>query len=93
MPAAVLSVHWTASQPDPMPTGFTLTREELVSLTGYRQPSRQLSWLQRHLRITSPRRADGLPVVTRLQVENALAAQATGTAVQTSGPRWSKTAP
>jgi hypothetical protein len=76
-----------------MPTGFTLSREELVSLTGYQQPSRQLTWLQRRLRLNPPRRADGLPVVTRLQVENALAAQATGTAVQTSGPRWSKTAP
>jgi hypothetical protein len=72
---------------------LNLTREELVSLTGYQQPSRQLSWLQRHLRLTPPRRADGLPVVTRLQVEHALSATAGANKVQASGPRWSKAPP
>jgi hypothetical protein len=64
-----------------------LTRDDLRELTGYRQPSRQLAWLAEHLRIKPPRRVDGLPVVSRAQVEAALAGarNTVGT-----GPNWSK---
>ncbi len=69
---------------------LVLTRAELVDLTGYQQTSRQLQWLQEHLHITPPRRADGLPVVTRTQLEQALARRTPSLGAQTSGPRWSK---
>ena len=74
-------------------TTLVLSRDELVELTGYRQTHRQARWLEQQLRITPPRRADGLPIVTRTQLEQALARRAGGTASQTSGPRWSKIAP
>lgn len=67
-----------------------LTRDDLRELTGYRQPSRQLAWLAEHLRIKPPRRLDGLPVVSRAQVEAALSGARQEV---TSGPKWSKAAP
>lgn len=67
-----------------------LTATELQALTGYRQPRRQLAWLQTTLRIAAPRRADGLPVVSWTQVEAALAGKSAPPA--TAGPRWSKIA-
>jgi Domain of unknown function (DUF4224) len=63
-----------------------LTAIELADLTGYRQPARQARWLSATLRITPPRRADGMLVVSRAQVENALAGQRAAVA---EGPKWS----
>ena len=65
-----------------------LTRDELVQLTGYRQRSRQVGWLRDRLRITPPLRADGLPIVTRAQIEAALGGQPAAPAP--NGPKWSK---
>lgn len=64
-----------------------LTRPELVQLTGYRQARRQLQWLRDRLKIAPPLRADGLPVVSRAQVETALAGKAS---TVSAGPKWSK---
>jgi hypothetical protein len=69
---------------------LVLTREELQDLTGYRQQARQLEWLSDRLRIKAPRRADGMPIVSRAQVEDALAGKAQ--AAGAGGPRWSKIA-
>jgi len=66
-----------------------LSRAELVDLTGYRQRGRQVRWLRERLRIDPPLRADGSPVVSRDQVENALAGKH---AAPANGPRWSKVA-
>lgn len=67
-----------------------LDRDDLRDLTGYRQFSRQLRWLAANLHINPPRRVDGLPVVSRAQVEAALA----GTRVQApASPNWSKIEP
>lgn len=63
-----------------------LTRDELRELTGYRQHAAQLRWLARRLKINPPRRADGMPVVSRAQVESALAGQSKGS----TGPNWSR---
>jgi hypothetical protein len=52
---------------------LTLTHDELVELTGYRQHARQMRWLRERLSIVPPMRADGLPVVSRAQLESALA--------------------
>jgi hypothetical protein len=65
-----------------------LTPDELVQLTGYRQHARQLAWLRARLKVTPPLRADGLPIVSRAQVEAALAGKADAAA----GPKWSKIA-
>ena len=65
-----------------------LTADELHQLTGYRQHTRQVMWLRDCLKLTPPRRADGLPVVSRAQLEAALA----GKTDASSGPRWSKIA-
>ena len=73
-----------------MTTALLLTAADLAELTGYRQPARQARWLREQLRIEAPRRADGQPVVSRAQVEAALAGQRG--AGSTSGPRWSKIA-
>lgn len=66
-----------------------LTADELVQLTGYRQHARQVEWLHERLRLTPPRRADGLPIVTRAQLEAALDGRK---ATEHNGPRWSKIA-
>lgn len=73
-------------------TTLVLTRDELIELTGYRQTNRQVKWLEQQLRIKPPRRADGLPVVTRAQLEQALDRRGGGSPAQTVGPRWSKIA-
>lgn len=67
----------------------TLTAAELVELTGYRQHRRQLKWLAERLKITPPLRADGLPVVSRAQVEAGLAGRP---AAASRSPQWSKIA-
>ncbi len=67
-----------------------LSADELQALTGYRQQRRQLNWLRDTLRISAPRRADGMPVVSRAQVEYALAGKSP--AASAAGPRWSKIA-
>lgn len=64
---------------------LTLTPDELEALTGYRQHARQLRWLRDRLRIEPPLRADGLPVVTRAQIEAAVGGKKTAAA----GPKWS----
>lgn len=66
-----------------------LTAAELVQLTGYRQHTRQVQWLSERLRLTPPRRADGLPVITRAQLEAALVGQPSQAI---NGPRWSRAA-
>jgi hypothetical protein len=66
-----------------------LTPEELVQLTGYRQRGRQVAWLRGQLKLAPILRADGMPLVTRVQVEAALAGRAVAA---TSGPKWSKIA-
>lgn len=68
-----------------------LSHAELVALTGYRQRCRQARWLREQLRIHAPLRADGLPVVSRAQVESALARGPTAGAT-TDWPNWSKIA-
>ena len=65
-----------------------LTAAELQELTGYRQHARQLQWLRKVLRLEAPRRADGMPVVLRSQVEAAMA----GKTVAANRPKWSKIA-
>ena len=72
-------------------TALLLTSDELHELTGYRQRTRQLAWLRDRLKITPPLRADGLPIVSRSQVEAALAGRADA-APASNGPRWSKIA-
>lgn len=67
-----------------------LSEDELQSLTGYKQHSRQRQWLIDRLKIVPPLRADGLPVVSRAQVEAGLAGK--GTQPATRGPNWSKVA-
>lgn len=67
---------------------MNLSHDELVALTGYRQHARQLRWLRERLKLSPPLRADGLPVVTRVQVEAAVS----GRQVAANGPRWSKAA-
>ena len=69
-------------------SALLLTRDDLVELTGYRQYARQVRWLSERLRITPPRRADGLPIVSRAQLEAALAGKAP--AAGSAGPKWSK---
>lgn len=64
-----------------------LSASELADLTGYRQRVKQLAWLRDRLRIAAPLRADGLPIVSRAQVEAALSGARTSTA---AGPQWSK---
>lgn len=71
-------------------TSILLSRDDLRELTGYRQSSCQLRWLEQNLRIKPPRRPDGLPVVSRAQVEAALAGQHFQAP---TGPNWSKIAP
>lgn len=73
-----------------MTVALLLTPEELIALTGYRQHRRQFEWLKARLKIVPPLRADGLPIVSRAQVEAALAG---GPAAPVSnGPKWSKIA-
>ena len=66
-----------------------LSADDLRALTGYRQHARQLQWLATHLRISPPRRCDGLPVVSKVQVEEALAGKQHKAL---AGPAWSKVA-
>ena len=65
-----------------------LTAAELQELTGYRQHARQLQWLRKVLRLEAPRRADGMPVVLRSQIETTMADKT----VAANGPKWSKIA-
>jgi len=67
-----------------------LSAEELRQLTGYRQHARQVRWLNDRLKIRAPQRADGLPIVTRAQLEATLAGQEKAAA---AGPRWRVAAP
>lgn len=62
-----------------------LSEAELIEVTGYRQKARMWKWLERNLRIKAPKRADGLPVVTRAQIDQAVM---TGRTI--AGPNWSK---
>jgi hypothetical protein len=89
--AVVYAAHWmpwfeAREDMDLKPT-LLLTAEELQALTGYRQRTRQLAWLQARLAIKAPQRADGLPVVSRAQLEAALAGKAP---TAEAGPKWSK---
>jgi hypothetical protein len=68
---------------------LTLTREELIELTGYRRSSSMLKWLEANLKIKAPRRADGLPVVSRAQVEAALGGKP-DEASRVTTPNWSR---
>lgn len=74
-------------------TALLLTPEDLVELTGYRQRRKQLQWLSDKLRIVAPLRADGLPIVSRAQVEAALAGQQAATAPPPNGPKWKTALP
>jgi hypothetical protein len=65
-----------------------LTEDEIRALTGYRQHSRQLRWLSEQLKIKAAIRADGLPIVTRAQLESAV----NGRPVAAPEPNWSKRA-
>jgi Domain of unknown function (DUF4224) len=67
-----------------------LSRGELEQLTGYRQAARQVKWLRARLKITPPLRADGLPIVSRAQVEAGLSGAPDAGA---AGPKWRKMAP
>lgn len=69
-----------------------LTADELHQLTGYRQHARQLQWLRECLRLSPPLRADGMPIVSRAQLEAALISPAGTPAPAAAGPRWSKIA-
>jgi len=53
-----------------------LTADELITLTGYRQHRRQLRWIAERLKIKPPTRPDGLPIISRAQLEAALAGKA-----------------
>jgi hypothetical protein len=66
---------------------LTLTADELKELTGYQQRTRQVRWLREVLKIDPPRRADGLAIVTRAQLEAAIGGARPEAA---NGPRWSK---
>lgn len=63
---------------------LNLSEDEMVALTGYRQHARQRRWLAERLKIHAPLRADGLPVVTRAQVEAAVDKK-----TPSAGPKWS----
>jgi hypothetical protein len=67
-----------------------LSRLELEQLTGYRQAARQVRWLRTAMKIAPPLRADGLPVVTRAQIEAALRGE---TSASAASPKWRKIAP
>lgn len=72
---------------------LTLTPTELRELTGYRQRSKQLAWLREKLRIVAPLRADGMPVVSRAQVEAALSGRQEASPTGSSGPKWKTAQP
>jgi hypothetical protein len=65
-----------------------LTEDQVRELTGYRQHARQHRWLVEKLKIDAPLRADGLPIVTQLQIEAAVA----GTKAPANGPKWTRSA-
>lgn len=77
-----------------------LTRDELISHTGYKQPSKQLEWFRRELGIDPPKGRDGYPTITQEVIDAATLAKRTNRLLQGSvttikpaetaaqGPRW-----
>lgn len=67
---------------------INLSRAELVELTGYKIPSKQVRWIKDKLKIDPPLRKDGVPVLFRSQLDAIAGQQKTEAA--SNGPRWSK---
>lgn len=74
----------------------TLNKDELHTLTGYRQPRKQAEWLRKELGLEPPIGADGRPRVSQAVIDQATIARRTGVLIPASantnsfgaGPKW-----
>lgn len=75
--------------------GMILSAKALVALTGYKQPSKQIAWIKKHLGIDPPVGADGYAKVSQTVVDQAILNKTQPTAGQQvtntpsgNGPKW-----
>lgn len=77
--------------------GMILSSAALKALTGYKQPSKQIAWLKRHLNLDPPIGADGYAKVSQAVIDQATLAkvnqqkqpdQPQSTQTKGAGPKW-----
>lgn len=81
--------------------GMILSSAALRALTGYKQPSKQIAWLKRHLNLDPPVGADGYAKVSQAVIDQATLAkinhpkqpdQDQASNVKGAGPKWTVSA-